>query len=140
MFIPLPPGQHHVKVFFSYLFLPQAGANELDVFIEASQIHDVFYSFNIPFIFAKGDIKVNSVQQTHSGDGSGPILSSAPSEAWYTTKANLIWMMILFCWAWPTWPIQLFLFWRSKHFTQRTKITVTAIYVIIAIGMLDTYY
>lgn len=138
MFIPTTPGQHHVKIYFPYFFLPYAGANELEVFTESGEIPDVWYNFNIPFIFAKGEIKVNSILKVSSTHITGPIPSDAPSEPWYKTKSALIWMMILLFWAWPTWPIQLFLFWRSKHFTKRTKITVTVVYILIGIGMLNS--
>ena len=56
-FWPLEPGWYNVKVFYPYLFLPQAGANSIDVYVHPGRVTRVQYSMDVPFVFAKGSIR-----------------------------------------------------------------------------------
>jgi len=55
-FFELPPGFYKIKIYFSYLFIPECGANQIKFNISERQIRKV--SFNMPpWIFAKGTMK-----------------------------------------------------------------------------------
>jgi len=55
-FFELEPGRHTIRIFFSYLFMPECGANSIDVTVEEGKISRVKY-FMPPWMLAKGSIK-----------------------------------------------------------------------------------
>jgi hypothetical protein len=50
------PGEHTVKIFFKYLWLPECGANTVMVTVEPGQITKIKY-FMPPFIAASSSLK-----------------------------------------------------------------------------------
>ena len=55
-FIGLSPGQYTIKVFFGYMFMPECGANSIDVSILDGSINRIkFYMW--PWMLAKGSLK-----------------------------------------------------------------------------------
>ena len=55
-FFELGPRRHTVKIFFRYLFIPECGANSIDVLVEQGKVSRVKYS-GPHWIFGKGSIK-----------------------------------------------------------------------------------
>jgi hypothetical protein len=53
----LQPGYYQVRVFYPYLFLPEAGANEINVEVRPGQVTRIDYYMGIPWVFAKGSIR-----------------------------------------------------------------------------------
>jgi len=131
-FFNLSPGKHRIKIYFYYIFLSEAGANALDIELRSGETYDIQYNFNIPFIFAKGEIKINDViqsSQNQASQGSQPVAVSLP---WYRSKAAIIWITILF------WPLGLILLWQSDLFTQKTKIIVTVVLFLFLWGYFNS--
>lgn len=128
-FKSLPPGGHHIRIHFFYLFFPECGANEMEMEIYKNEICEIRYSFNIPFVFAKGEIRLANVRVHEGSKKSSPNFNRiAPSIPWHRTKGGVIWLMILL------FPVGLFLFWDTDHFTLRTKILVTVFFALFFIG------
>lgn len=128
-FKSLAPGMHHIKIYFFYFFLPQCGANEMDIEIFSNEICEIHYDFNIPFIFARGDIKLVNVRTSGDSSKSSPnAYRIAPSTSWFRSKTGVIWLLILF------FPVGLFLLWDTDHFTLRTKILVTLLIALFLLG------
>jgi hypothetical protein len=56
-FFHLPPGQHTVRVFFYYLFVPQCGDNYVTFDLQEGTVRLVSF-YMPPWIFAKGSMSV----------------------------------------------------------------------------------
>src|SRR5689334_15719238 len=61
-FYQLAPGWHHVRIFVPYLFMPECGANDVDVLVQPGAVLRVNY-FKSPWMFLKGDIRVRQPGQ-----------------------------------------------------------------------------
>jgi len=62
-FFELEPGRHTIKIFFGYLFMPECGANSIDVIVEEGKINRVKY-YMPPWMFARGSIKTEQATVT----------------------------------------------------------------------------
>jgi len=56
-FFNLKPGNHHIKVYFKYLYVEECGVNSLDFKVEAGKVTSIKYHMPM-WIAAKGSIKV----------------------------------------------------------------------------------
>ena len=54
-FFPLEPGQHNIRIYFLYLFLPHCGDNSIDIVVEKGKVQRVKY-WMPPWMFARGSL------------------------------------------------------------------------------------
>ncbi|HLG14129.1 MAG TPA: hypothetical protein VJH03_06295 [Blastocatellia bacterium] len=50
------PGNHHVKIFFKYLFMSECGGNSINVMVQPGRVSRIKYHMP-PWMLAKGSIK-----------------------------------------------------------------------------------
>jgi len=63
-FFELAPGRHTIKIYFRYLFMPQCGANSIDLVVTDRKACRVNYSMP-PLMLAKGSLKQVSGDSHH---------------------------------------------------------------------------
>src|SRR5437868_4366873 len=55
-YFQVSPGKHQVKVFFKYLYLPECGANSIDVDVAHDKLCQIEY-YMPSWMYAKGNLK-----------------------------------------------------------------------------------
>jgi len=78
-FFELEPGRHTIKIFFHYLFMPECGANSIDVIVEEGKIGRIKY-YMPPWMLARGSIKTEQTTVT-ARMPKGPITKQATTLA-----------------------------------------------------------
>jgi hypothetical protein len=56
-FFPLRPGRHTVRIYFPYLFMPECGANQVEVKVRPGEVTLVTYDMPA-WMFAAGSLRV----------------------------------------------------------------------------------
>lgn len=119
-------GRHRISVYFPYFFITRCGENSIDVSLKANETAYIEYSFQVPLIFLKG-----SIRHVPAQTGLVPFSPEGPSgsafHGWYTTRAAVVTLLILF------WPVGLLLLWISDEFSKQTKWVLTGIFIFIVI-------
>ena len=59
-FMSIPPGNHVVRVFFRYFWMPECGANQVEFSLKDKQQKKVSF-YMPPWMLAKGSMKVTKV-------------------------------------------------------------------------------